>query len=149
MTYNLGWREYLLLYPSTPGINPWPLAPGLQQTLFIRIIKSIKCFHSRANSIHPNLKIPMCKHGLKSIKYILITKPIKRLIRKTIFLSLINLSLAYVYCSTTLSNHELIRFKRFASQINHKLCNQFRNQSIFNRPCTFEVTEILEVHRQA
>ena len=39
------------------------------------------------------------------------------------FLSLINMSLAHVYCSTTLSNHKLIRLKRFVSQISRKLCN--------------------------
>ena len=50
------------------------------------------------------------------------------------FLSLINLSSAHVYCSTTLSNHGLIRLKRSVSQISRKLCNQFYNQSIFNTP---------------
>ena len=39
------------------------------------------------------------------------------------FLSLINLSLAHVYCSTMLLNYELIRLKRFISQISRKLCN--------------------------
>ena len=51
------------------------------------------------------------------------------------FLDIINISLAHVYCSTTLSNHRLIRLKRFISQINRKLCNQFYNQSIFNTLC--------------
>ena len=74
---------------------------------------------------------------IKSIKYRLITKPIKQMDAKLRddFLSLINLSLAHVYCNTTSSNHGLIRLKRFVSQISRKLCNQFRNQSIFNTPC--------------
>jgi hypothetical protein len=43
-------------------------------------------------------------------------------IRETNLLSLINLSLAYIYCSTTLSNHELIRLKKFVSQNSLNLC---------------------------
>jgi hypothetical protein len=39
------------------------------------------------------------------------------LIREMNLLSLINLSLAYVYCSTTLLNHELIMLNKFISQI--------------------------------
>ena len=39
------------------------------------------------------------------------------------FLNLINLSLAHVYCSIMLSNHRLIRLKRFVSPISRKLCN--------------------------
>jgi hypothetical protein len=37
-------------------------------------------------------------------------------------LSLINPSLAHVYCSTTLSNHGLIRLKKFVSQSYRNLC---------------------------
>jgi hypothetical protein len=39
-------------------------------------------------------------------------------------LNLINPSLAHVYCSTTLSNHELIRFKKIISQ-NSRIINYF------------------------
>ena len=41
-------------------------------------------------------------------------------LHETNFLSLINLSLAYFYCSTILSNYGLIRLKRFVSQISRK-----------------------------
>ena len=47
-------------------------------------------------------------------------------------LSLINPSLAHIYCSTTLSNHGLIRLNRFVLQISLNMCNQFCNQSMFN-----------------
>ncbi len=47
---------------------------------------------------------------------------------------LINLSLANVYCSTTLSNHGVIRLKRFVSQFTCNLCNWFF-LSIFNALC--------------
>ena len=55
-------------------------------------------------------------------------------LHETNLLSLINPSSAHAYCITTLSNHGLIRLKRFVSQISHKLCNQFYNQSILNTP---------------
>ena len=42
---------------------------------------------------------------------------------ETNLLSLINLLLTHVYCSTLLSNHGLIRLKRFVSQNSRKLCN--------------------------
>ena len=60
-----------------------------------------------------------------SIKYRLIQNQLHRwrLISVTNFLTIINLSLAHAYCSTTMSNHGLIRLKRFVSQINRKLCN--------------------------
>jgi hypothetical protein len=44
------------------------------------------------------------------------------IIRETNLLSLINASLAYIYCSTTLSNHGLIRLKKFVSQNSFNLC---------------------------
>ena len=37
-------------------------------------------------------------------------------------LSLSNPLLAHAHCSTILSNHGLIRFKKIVSQINHNLC---------------------------
>ena len=46
-------------------------------------------------------------------------------------ISLINLSLANIYCSTTLSNHGVIRLKRFISRFTCKLCNWFFS-STFN-----------------
>ena len=69
--------------------------------------------------------------------WILIKNKLQNLsvIRKTNLLSLINHSLAHVYCSTTLSNYGLIRLNRFISQISLNLCIQFHKQSIFNTPC--------------
>ena len=55
-------------------------------------------------------------------------------IHETNLVSLINPSLAYIYCSTTLSNHRLIRLKKFVSQ-------QFHNQFIFNTPCMFQTSD--------
>jgi hypothetical protein len=43
-------------------------------------------------------------------------------IHKTNLLSLINPSSAHVYCSITLSNHRLIRLKKFVSQNSLNLC---------------------------
>ena len=43
-------------------------------------------------------------------------------IRETNLLSLINSSLAHVYCSITLSNHGLIRLNKFVSQSSLNLC---------------------------
>jgi hypothetical protein len=43
-------------------------------------------------------------------------------LRKMNLLSLINPSLTYVYCSILLSNHKLIRLKRFVSQNSLNLC---------------------------
>jgi hypothetical protein len=43
--------------------------------------------------------------------------------REMNLLSLINPSLAHVYCSTTVSNHGLIRLKKFVSRISCNLCN--------------------------
>jgi hypothetical protein len=43
-------------------------------------------------------------------------------LRKMNLLSLINPSSAYVYCSILLSNHRLIRLKRFVSQNSLNLC---------------------------
>jgi len=34
---------------------------------------------------------------------------------------LINLSLEIIYCSTTLSNHDLIRLKKFVSKLHMKI----------------------------
>jgi len=45
------------------------------------------------------------------------------IIYETNLLSLINPLLEYIYCSTTLSNHALIRLNRFVSQISLHLCN--------------------------
>jgi hypothetical protein len=42
--------------------------------------------------------------------------------REMSLLNLINLSLLYVYCSTTSSNYELIRLKKFVLQISLNLC---------------------------
>jgi hypothetical protein len=42
--------------------------------------------------------------------------------REMNLLRVINPSLAYVYCSTTLSNHGLIRLKNFVLQISLNLC---------------------------
>ena len=53
---------------------------------------------------------------------------------ETNLLSLINLSLRNVYCSITLSNHGVVRLKRFVSQFTCKLCNWFF-LSTFNVLC--------------
>jgi hypothetical protein len=44
-----------------------------------------------------------------------INKKTNNITRETNLVSLINLSLAHVYCSTTLLNHGLIRLKKFVS----------------------------------
>ena len=44
-------------------------------------------------------------------------------LHETNFLNIIKSSLAHGYCSTTLSNHDLIRLKKFVSQIGHNLYN--------------------------
>jgi hypothetical protein len=65
-------------------------------------------------------------------------------------LSLINPSLVNIYCSITLSNHGVIRLKRFVSQFSVGLCNWFFRPHLMLHTYvqTFDVTENLEVQRK-
>ena len=40
-----------------------------------------------------------------------------RLVHETNLLGIVNPSLAYIYCSTTWSNHKLIRFNKFSREL--------------------------------
>jgi hypothetical protein len=55
--------------------------------------------------------------SIRSIERRLVTKIIKRLDWKLRDGSIINLSLEIGYCSTTLSNHDIIGLDRFVSKI--------------------------------
>ncbi len=57
-------------------------------------------------------------------------------------LSLINPSLANIYCSTTLSNYNVIRLKRFVSQFTCKLYNCFFRPHLMLYACVqpFDLT---------
>ena len=71
-------------------------------------------------------KVSGCHIGVSYVSIrIVIIEQITEILSNTRdeLLSLINPSLAYVYCSTTLSNRELIRLKKFVSQISHNLYN--------------------------
>jgi len=60
--------------------------------------------------------VPCCKFLGRHIGYSDTNKKINyRINNETNLLSLINSSLAHIYCSTTLSNHGLIRFNKFVS----------------------------------
>ena len=87
-----------------------------------------------------------------SIKCRLITKQIINFTCncETNLLSLINPLLANVYCSTTLSNHSVIRLKRFVSRFTCKLCNWFFCPYLMLFACVqiFDVTKKLIVWRK-
>ena len=54
---------------------------------------------------------------------------------ETNLMSLINPSLAYVYCSNLVSNHVLISLIRFVSRFTIYLCNVIYFSTTFSTPC--------------
>ena len=80
-----------------------------------------------------------------NIKHRLITKLITELVCKLRdkFIKTINPSLVYGYCSNLLSNHGLIRLKRFGLNLQAICKTDFFSK--FNRPCMSPNIDVIDV----
>ena len=109
------------LYPSRccGSLTSNPLIMSLAEKLTIGDSGNLKGWPTTLKSVAPLPEV-VFKLGIKC--HVECSDTNKK-INDASLLSLINLSLAYVYCSTTLSNHGLIKLKKFVSQSSRNLYN--------------------------
>jgi hypothetical protein len=128
-TYSRLLKPYRYQLVSASAIG-WNYSIGLSADWLFWYTICISCqlqdqtdWHARISSrFRPAQELSRSTRPVCSIFFVNKIPPINC---ETNLLSLINSLLANVYCSETLSNHGVIRLKRFVLQFTCKLCNYF------------------------